>query len=31
VRRVDEDSSDRGPSVFGSDHHPLLALVELAA
>lgn len=30
VRRVDEDPSDRGPNVFGSDHHPLLALVELA-
>lgn len=31
VRRVDEDPADRGPSVFGSDHHPLLALVQLAA
>jgi endonuclease/exonuclease/phosphatase family metal-dependent hydrolase len=31
VRRLDEDPSDRGPNVFGSDHHPLLALVELAA
>jgi endonuclease/exonuclease/phosphatase family metal-dependent hydrolase len=31
VRRVDEDPADRGPVVFGSDHHPLLALVELAA
>jgi endonuclease/exonuclease/phosphatase family metal-dependent hydrolase len=31
VRRVDEDLSDRGPNVFGSDHHPLLALVKLAA
>jgi endonuclease/exonuclease/phosphatase family metal-dependent hydrolase len=31
VRRVDEDPSDRGPNVFGSDHHPLLAVVELAA
>jgi endonuclease/exonuclease/phosphatase family metal-dependent hydrolase len=30
VRRVDEDPSDRGPNVFGSDHHPLLAVVELA-
>jgi endonuclease/exonuclease/phosphatase family metal-dependent hydrolase len=31
VRRVDEDPADRGPTVFGSDHHPLLALVEPAA
>jgi len=31
VRRLDEDPSDRGPNVFGSDHHPLLAVVELAA
>jgi endonuclease/exonuclease/phosphatase family metal-dependent hydrolase len=31
VSRVDEDAADRGPSVFGSDHHPLLARVELAA
>lgn len=31
VRRVDEDPGDRGPNVFGSDHHPLLGLVELAA
>jgi endonuclease/exonuclease/phosphatase family metal-dependent hydrolase len=30
VRRVDEDPADRGPTVFGSDHHPLLARVELA-
>ena len=30
VRRVDEDPADRGPSVFGSDHHPLLAAIELA-
>jgi endonuclease/exonuclease/phosphatase family metal-dependent hydrolase len=30
VRRVDEDPADRGPDVFGSDHHPLLARVELA-
>ena len=30
VRRVDEDPADRGPSVFGSDHHPLLAVIELA-
>ena len=31
VRRVDEDPSDRGPNVFGSDHHPLLSRIELAA
>lgn len=30
VRRVDEDPADRGPDVFGSDHHPLVAQVELA-
>jgi endonuclease/exonuclease/phosphatase family metal-dependent hydrolase len=30
VRRLDEDPADRGPTVFGSDHHPLLALIELA-
>ena len=30
VRRVDEDPSDRGPDVFGSDHHPLLARIDLA-
>ena len=30
VRRLDEDPSDRGPNVFGSDHHPLLARIELA-
>jgi endonuclease/exonuclease/phosphatase family metal-dependent hydrolase len=29
VRRVDEDPSDRGPNVFGSDHHPLLARIDL--
>jgi endonuclease/exonuclease/phosphatase family metal-dependent hydrolase len=29
VRRVDEDPSDRGPTVFGSDHHPLLARIDL--
>jgi endonuclease/exonuclease/phosphatase family metal-dependent hydrolase len=29
VRRVDEDPADRGPNVFGSDHHPLLAEIEL--
>jgi endonuclease/exonuclease/phosphatase family metal-dependent hydrolase len=31
VRRVDEDSADRGLNVFGSDHHPLMAVVELTA
>ena len=30
VRRVDEDPRDRGPDVFGSDHHPLLARIDLA-
>jgi endonuclease/exonuclease/phosphatase family metal-dependent hydrolase len=30
VRRVDEDPADRGPNVFGSDHHPLIAVVALA-
>ncbi len=30
VQRVDEDPSDRGPDVFGSDHHPLLARIDLA-
>jgi endonuclease/exonuclease/phosphatase family metal-dependent hydrolase len=30
VRRVDEDPRDRGPNVFGSDHHPLLAVLEPA-
>jgi endonuclease/exonuclease/phosphatase family metal-dependent hydrolase len=31
VRRVDEDPADRGPNVLGSDHHPLLAKVDLSA
>ena len=30
VRRMDENPSDRGPDVFGSDHHPLLAQIDLA-
>jgi endonuclease/exonuclease/phosphatase family metal-dependent hydrolase len=30
VQRVDEDARDRGPRVFGSDHHPLLARIEVA-
>ncbi len=29
VRRVDDDPADRGPNVFGSDHHPLLARIDL--
>jgi endonuclease/exonuclease/phosphatase family metal-dependent hydrolase len=29
VERLDEDPRDRGPTVFGSDHHPLLARLEL--
>jgi len=29
VERLDEDPSDRGPTVFGSDHHPLLARMAL--
>jgi endonuclease/exonuclease/phosphatase family metal-dependent hydrolase len=28
VHRLDEHPRDRGPFVFGSDHHPLLAQVE---
>jgi endonuclease/exonuclease/phosphatase family metal-dependent hydrolase len=31
VRRLDEDPRDRGRSVFGSDHHPLLAEIEVAS
>lgn len=31
VRRIDEDSRDAGPYVFGSDHHPLLARLEFSA
>jgi len=30
VQRVDEDPTDRGPNVLGSDHHPLLARIDLA-
>ena len=30
VERLDEHPRDRGPTVFGSDHHPLLARVALA-
>lgn len=30
VHRLDEDPADRGPDVFGSDHHPLLAYLEVA-
>lgn len=29
VSRVDEDPRDRGPNVFGSDHHPLLARIDV--
>ncbi|HEX6558965.1 MAG TPA: endonuclease/exonuclease/phosphatase family protein [Longimicrobiales bacterium] len=29
VRRLDEHVLDRGPNVFGSDHHPLLARLEI--
>jgi endonuclease/exonuclease/phosphatase family metal-dependent hydrolase len=29
VERVDEHPHDRGPTVYGSDHHPLLARVAL--
>ena len=29
VERLDEHPNDRGPTVFGSDHHPLLARLEL--
>lgn len=29
VQRLDEDERDRGRYIFGSDHHPLLARVEL--
>jgi endonuclease/exonuclease/phosphatase family metal-dependent hydrolase len=28
VHRLDEDPKDRGPRVFGSDHHPLLGRVD---
>jgi endonuclease/exonuclease/phosphatase family metal-dependent hydrolase len=30
VHRLDEHPRDRGPRVFGSDHHPLLARIDLA-
>lgn len=29
VERLDEHPHDRGPLVFGSDHHPLLARIDL--
>lgn len=29
VHRLDEHPLDRGPRVFGSDHHPLLARIDL--
>ncbi len=31
VERLDEHPQDRGPTVFGSDHHPLLAELALRA
>jgi endonuclease/exonuclease/phosphatase family metal-dependent hydrolase len=30
VHRLDEHPADRGPYVFGSDHHPLVARIEAA-
>jgi len=30
IERVDEEPDDRGPYVFGSDHHPLLARLTFA-
>jgi endonuclease/exonuclease/phosphatase family metal-dependent hydrolase len=30
VQRLDEHPRDRGPRVFGSDHHPLLARIDLS-
>jgi hypothetical protein len=29
VHRLDEHPNDRGSRVFGSDHHPLLARIDL--
>lgn len=29
IQRLDEHPRDRGPRVFGSDHHPLLARIDL--
>jgi endonuclease/exonuclease/phosphatase family metal-dependent hydrolase len=31
VHRLDEHPRDRGPLVFGSDHHPLLARIDLVS
>jgi endonuclease/exonuclease/phosphatase family metal-dependent hydrolase len=31
VQRLDEHPRDRGPLVFGSDHHPLLARIDLSS
>jgi hypothetical protein len=31
VERLDEHPLDRGPTVFGSDHHPLMAHIRLHA
>lgn len=30
VMRLDEDPGDRGKTIFGSDHHPLLARIAIA-
>jgi endonuclease/exonuclease/phosphatase family metal-dependent hydrolase len=29
VHRLDEHPEDRGPRIFGSDHHPLLSRIDL--
>jgi endonuclease/exonuclease/phosphatase family metal-dependent hydrolase len=29
IERLDQDPADRGPVVFGSDHHPLLGRIDL--
>ena len=31
IHRLDEHPRDRGPKVFGSDHHPLLARIDLGS
>lgn len=31
IERIDEEPLDRGPYVYGSDHHPLLARLHFAA
>jgi hypothetical protein len=30
IERIDEEPLDRGPYVYGSDHHPLLARLRFA-